>query len=107
MTWTRAAALDDLPLGGARSVVVEGENLLLCRVDAAQICALVDRCSHDGAAFGSRDLRGFELDCPRHGARFDVRDGSVLRAPATAPLESVAVRVADDNHVEVELESLS
>ncbi len=52
------------------------------------VYAIEDLCTHDGnaLAFDERDqpskLVGYEVECPRHGARFDVRDGSVTRRPA-------------------------
>ena len=54
--------------------------------------AVEDRCSHDDGSLGEGVLEGCALVCPRHGARFDVRDGSVLRMPAVSPILSVAVR---------------
>jgi len=42
------------------------------------------------------------VECPRHGARFDIRTGAVLAMPATAPVPTYAVRVQGDE-IQVEL----
>ena len=47
-------------------------------------------------------LRGCRLICPLHGASVDVRDGTVLGAPAVAPLKTHALRIVD-GQVEVAL----
>lgn len=52
-----------------------------------------DRCSHDDEELGSGELEGCELICPRHGARFDVRDGTVTAPPAIYPIETFEVSV--------------
>jgi len=103
MAWYRAVALADLPVGGARAVVLDGEPVLVCRLDADEIHALENVCSHDDAPLGESALSGRELTCPRHGARFDVATGAVLKMPAPVGLETFPVRVAD-GWVEVEIE---
>jgi nitrite reductase/ring-hydroxylating ferredoxin subunit len=47
-------------------------------------------------------LRGCRLICPLHGASFDVRDGSVLGAPAVSPLKAHGLRIVD-GRIEVAL----
>lgn len=55
-----------------------------------------DRCTHDGAPIGEGALDGCEIECPRHGARFDVRTGRVTCPPAFTPLEIYTVEVDQD-----------
>jgi 3-phenylpropionate/trans-cinnamate dioxygenase ferredoxin subunit len=40
-------------------------------------------------------VEGFEIECPRHGARFDVRTGAALRAPAYTPTASFPIKIDD------------
>jgi 3-phenylpropionate/trans-cinnamate dioxygenase ferredoxin subunit len=42
-----------------------------------------DVCTHDGGTLSDGQLYGPEIECPRHGARFDVRTGRALCMPAT------------------------
>jgi 3-phenylpropionate/trans-cinnamate dioxygenase ferredoxin component len=89
------ARLSDIPPGGLRRVEVNGRLILLARV-ADRVYAADDDCTHTGGALDEGDLEGHVLTCPIHLARFDVRDGSVLRGPARDPLPTYAVRIEGD-----------
>ena len=45
--------------------------------------------------YAIRSYYGFELACPRHGARFDVRDGEALTLPAIEPTRYFPTRIVD------------
>jgi 3-phenylpropionate/trans-cinnamate dioxygenase ferredoxin subunit len=60
-----------------------------------QLYAIADVCSHDDGPLGDGDLEGMEVVCPRHGARFDVRDGKVTSLPAAIDIPAYPVRVVD------------
>jgi nitrite reductase/ring-hydroxylating ferredoxin subunit len=47
--------------------------------------ALHDRCSHRGCLLSRGEVEGESITCLCHGSRFDLRDGSIERGPATAP----------------------
>ena len=42
-------------------------------------------------------MYGYEIECPRHGARFDIRNGQVTRLPAVIPVQWFEVRVDGDD----------
>lgn len=69
-----------------------GLPVVICRV-GDEFYALEDRCSHDDEELGSGELEGCELICPRHQARFDIRDGTVTAPPAIYPIETYEVTV--------------
>ncbi len=89
------AKLGDIPVGEARVVTASGRRLALCNVDG-QIYAIDDTCTHDDGPLGSGTLDGHAIECPRHGARFDVRDGRVLQMPAAFPVRSYPARIVND-----------
>ncbi|MDD2696375.1 MAG: non-heme iron oxygenase ferredoxin subunit [Anaerolineales bacterium] len=62
---------------------------------AGEFFAIQDLCSHDDGPLGEGELEGFEVICPRHGARFDVRSGRVLALPAVVDIPAYPVRVVD------------
>jgi 3-phenylpropionate/trans-cinnamate dioxygenase ferredoxin component len=41
-------------------------------------------------------LQEYAIECPRHGALFDIRDGSVLSMPAVTPVQTYVVKVEED-----------
>jgi 3-phenylpropionate/trans-cinnamate dioxygenase ferredoxin component len=89
------ARLSDIPPGGLCRVEVNGRLILLARV-ADRVYAADDDCTHTGGALDQGELEGHVLTCPIHLARFDVRDGSVLRGPARDPLLTYGARVEGD-----------
>lgn len=60
-----------------------------------QYYAIGDVCTHDDGPLAEGELDGYQIICPRHGARFDIRDGKALRLPAAAPTPWYPVRVKD------------
>jgi 3-phenylpropionate/trans-cinnamate dioxygenase ferredoxin subunit len=84
-----------------RCVVLAGESVLLVHSKDG-LFAVNNICSHAYAKLDEGRLRGHRLICPLHGASFDVRDGTVLGAPATQPLRSYPVRIVD-GHIEVQV----
>lgn len=89
------ARVSDVPPGGLRRVEVEGRLLLLASA-GARIYATDDDCTHISGALDQGELDGYTLTCPIHLARFDVRDGRVLRGPAREPLPTYPVRIEGD-----------
>ena len=90
----RLGRADELPEGGAR--IVQSGTLFICvyRIDG-ELYAVEDRCSHDDGPLCEGDREGFDVICPRHGARFDIRTGAALTLPATEPVEVFPVTVRD------------
>ena len=90
--FVRAAAVDVIPEGRAIVVDVDGESLALARVDGGVYC-IDNICTHDGGPLGEGELDGTALECPRHGARFDVCTGRALSFPAVVPVNTYDVRI--------------
>ncbi len=84
--------LEDFPEGTVRVVKIDGERVAICNVEGS-LYAVEDRCTHDDAPLGEQELDGCEIECPRHGARFDVRDGSVTQMPAVYPIETFELKI--------------
>ena len=64
---------------------VDGRAIAVFNVDGA-FYAIDDVCTHDGGPLAEGELWGCEIQCPRHGARFDVRTGKPLCMPAFEPV---------------------
>ena len=94
--WLPAGTIDELPAGKVR-LVMEGDlRIALCNVDG-QFYAIEDVCTHDGGPLDQGELEGDEIECPRHGARFNVRSGAVTLMPAAMPLQTYPVKIEGDN----------
>jgi 3-phenylpropionate/trans-cinnamate dioxygenase ferredoxin subunit len=103
MTAHRLCALADLPEGEARVFVVDGVELAAAR-SATKVFVVENRCSHDDGPLGEGRLVDGEIECPRHGARFDLASGRATRMPAVAPIAVYAARIEGaDVFVEADL----
>jgi len=94
--YVKVARADEIPPGEKKIVEVDGLLVVLVNLDG-EFYAIEDVCTHDGGPLGEGELEGHELICPRHGARFDVRTGDVLRLPAPVPVPTYQVRVRGDD----------
>ena len=90
----RVAATSELSDPGKLLVEVDDQLIALFHV-GGKFYALDDVCTHDGGPLAEGQLCGYEIACPRHGAKFDIRDGQALTMPATQPTRSHEVKVED------------
>lgn len=92
--WVDVCSADSLEPGGYKVVEVEDVEIAVFNIDG-ELHAVEDICTHDGEKLTGGPVRGAEITCPRHGARFCIRTGAVLSPPAYQPLTSFPVRVVD------------
>ncbi len=59
--------------------------------------AIADECSHDSGPIIDGKLKGHEIMCTRHGARFDLRTGAVTAPPAIVPIDTYKVMVEGED----------
>ena len=86
------AKVSELAPGTMKYVEVNGRPIVLCHVDG-RVYAVGNVCTHDDGPLSGGTLDEHAIECPRHGARFDVRDGRVLCLPAARPIPSYEVTV--------------
>ncbi len=90
----RVCREDELTEGKIKVVEIEGEPVILAKEDG-KIYAFEGYCSHDGGEFEADDKLCCEgqIECPRHGGRFNIKTGEATRMPAVAPIETFEVKV--------------
>jgi 3-phenylpropionate/trans-cinnamate dioxygenase ferredoxin component len=88
-----AVAVDvtGLAPGQTRAVSAHGLELLVCNADG-RFYAIANRCPHATVRLDAAVLRGCILECPVHGGRLDVRDGSPQGHPIRRPATTYPVR---------------
>ncbi|HEY7060659.1 MAG TPA: bifunctional 3-phenylpropionate/cinnamic acid dioxygenase ferredoxin subunit [Chloroflexota bacterium] len=94
--FVKVAAVADVPPGRAKLVEVGGRFIALYNC-AGTFYATDDTCSHAEASLSDGFLEGTTIECPEHGARFDVRTGAATWSPAVIPIATYAVRVEGDD----------
>ena len=94
-SWQSVAKVSDIPPGRVGVFHVGDREVAICNVDG-EFYAIDDICTHDGGSLDQGELEGDEIECPRHGARFDVKTGAAVQLPAFEPVETYPVRVEGD-----------
>jgi len=93
--FVRVCAIADVPPGTIKVYEIGDRQIAVCNANG-DLYAVENVCTHDGGALDQGELIGFDAECPRHGARFDVRSGEVTQGPAFLPVDTFAVRVDGD-----------
>lgn len=87
-------SVENLPIGERLFLEIDGQPIVIFNI-AGEFYAIADLCSHDDGPLGEGRLEGYEIICPRHGARFDVRSGDVLALPAVVDIPAYPLRIVD------------
>jgi len=92
--WLDVAAAEDVRPGGYE--ILETDECVVAVFNVhGELHAFEDVCTHDGEDLTSGPIDGDQIICPRHGARFCLRTGKALTAPAYEDLPVYPVRVHD------------
>jgi Rieske Fe-S protein len=83
------ASTGDIPVGGGK--VFESEKVVVTQPAQGEFKAFSATCTHRGCTVGS--VSGGTINCPCHGSKFKISDGSVARPPASRPLEEKKITV--------------
>ena len=94
--FTSALNTSDVNPGSVKVVEHVGRAIAICNVDGV-FYAIDDVCTHDGGSLDQGELEGEVIECPRHGAKFDVKTGKPLCLPAVVPIRTYPVRVVGDD----------
>lgn len=90
--FVEVARVEDIPPGERLFHEFDYETVIILNVDGEFYC-IADLCSHDDGPLEDGPLNGHSIECPRHGACFDLRTGAVLALPATAAIPTYDVKV--------------
>ena len=95
--------LGDFPDGQGKPVVVAGRKIAIFRL-GEEVYALYNACPHNRVPLSAGIVTDHALICRAHGARFDLKTGTVLRGPARKPVRTYPVRrTGDDLEIELRL----
>ena len=101
--WIDIAAESELPVGSRKVVVTPYAEIVVFNLDG-EYFAIEDVCTHDGGELASGACEGDQIICPRHGARFCIRDGRSLTPPAYENIDTFPIRV-ENGMVQVDLDA--
>ncbi len=94
--FVKVAKQSDVPDGSVKVFDVSGKKIAICHADKS-FFAIADLCSHDGGPLGDGELVDRQIECPRHGARFDITTGKALCLPAVLPIPTYSIEVRGED----------
>jgi 3-phenylpropionate/trans-cinnamate dioxygenase ferredoxin component len=90
--WITVAPAADLAPGAWQVADVDDTQIVVFNIDGVYY-AIENVCTHDGGQLTGGDIEGDQIVCPRHGARFCIRTGEALTAPAYEATAKFPVRI--------------
>lgn len=95
--FVKVASTKEIQPSHMKEVKVSNESICIANVNG-KFFAIGNRCTHQGGRLAGGTLVGYEVECPIHGSKFDVRTGEVTRPPANRPEPTYEVKI-DDNSI--------
>ena len=88
----------DIPPSQMKEVEVNGEKICLANMEG-KYYAIGNVCTHLGGPLAQGKLEGYEVQCPWHGSRFDIRTGKVVRPPAMRSEPTYEIKIEEDDNI--------
>ena len=95
MAFQKAALVGEIPAGQAKQVTLAGKTLALFNVSGSYY-AIDGVCTHRGAPLAEGTCQGTVVECPWHGAHFDLTSGAHLSPPAPRGVTAYKVQIVGD-----------
>ena len=93
--FVHVALASDIKPGQMKTFTVNRVDVLIANVEGT-LFATQDLCTHDGGTLRDGELVHEEVECPRHGGRFNVRTGAATAMPAMFPIKTFPIRIEGD-----------
>ncbi|MFJ2767320.1 Rieske (2Fe-2S) protein [Streptomyces sp. NPDC087300] len=87
------ASTSDIPVGGGK--IFKDQGVVVTQPTKGEFKAFSNRCTHKGCPVTS--IEGGTINCPCHGSKFSIADGSVKNPPAPSPLPPADISVDGDS----------
>ena len=83
------ALTSDVPVGGGK--ILADKKIVITQPRAGSFEAFTAVCTHQGCTVSS--VSGGTVNCPCHGSKFSIANGSVVTGPAASALAPVSIKV--------------
>ena len=93
--YVAVAKVGEIAPGTIKVVRIDDEPVGIANVDG-EFYAFADVCTHDDGPVAEGELDEYCIECPRHGAKFDIRTGAVKQLPAVVPIPVYDLKVEGD-----------
>jgi 3-phenylpropionate/trans-cinnamate dioxygenase ferredoxin subunit len=99
----KVAKESEIEPGTAKCVEAGGRKIAIFNLDG-EFFAIEDTCTHDDGSLSEGTIQDDEIECPLHGACFNIRTGEVTCPPAVSDVETFTVQVSGED-IEVLLDN--
>ena len=93
--YVKVAEIKEIMPSQMKEVDVDGQKILIANVNG-EYYAIGSICTHEGGPLADGALQDYEVECPWHGSKFDIRTGQVTNPPADEPEPSYKLKVDGD-----------
>ena len=94
--FVKVAETKDIQPSTMKAVDLASEKVCIVNVEG-NYYAIGNACTHVGGPLDEGTLEGYEVECPWHGSKFDVRTGEPTKPPARQAVPKYEVKVEDNN----------
>ena len=94
--------ISDLENNQSKVVNVEDKEIAVFNVDG-EFFAIDDKCSHSDESLSEGEVYDCKVECPAHGAEFDLKTGEALTPPASKGVTCYKT-TTDENSIYIEVE---
>jgi len=94
--FTRVCSVGEIPEGSARAFRLNGDEIAVVHSDG-KFFAISNICTHEHERLHEGWIEGHTIECPRHGAQFDLETGEALSLPATKAVGAYEVKVEGED----------
>lgn len=88
----------EIKVGERQLINIDGDRIILLRLDDG-FYAIGEKCTHENVSLNDGTIDNGEIECSKHGARFDIKSGDVRAFPAVQPLRTYRVSHENNNLV--------
>jgi ferredoxin-NADP reductase/nitrite reductase/ring-hydroxylating ferredoxin subunit len=103
--FVKVANTKDIQPSQMKEVEVNGQNICVVNIEG-KYYAIGSICTHEGGPLADGTLEGYEVECPWHNSKFDVRTGEVTSPPASEPEPAYEVKVDDNNNILIKTQGM-
>ena len=93
--WIDVTATENIPEDDVIGMDIAGKSIALYRVDG-EVFATDNLCTHGNARLCDGFLEGYEIECPLHQGKFDIRNGKAMCAPLTEDVKIYPIKIEGD-----------
>lgn len=94
--FVKVASRKDIPHSQMKEVQIDGQKICISNVEGKYF-AIDNTCTHEGGPLADGKLEGYEVECPWHQSKFDVRTGEVKAPPASEPQATYQIKIEGDD----------